>query len=47
MKFSPWDTKNMKRESKPGGHSGNKASGTEEIAGKYYKIRILKHGVYV
>lgn len=26
----------MKRESKPGGHSGNKASGTEEIAGKYY-----------
>lgn len=34
----------MKRESKPGGHSGNKASGTEETAGKYYKFKIHNHG---
>lgn len=32
----------MKRESKLGGHSGSKASGTEEITGKYLKFKILK-----
>lgn len=28
----------MKKENKPDGHCGNKASGTEETAGRCYKI---------
>jgi hypothetical protein len=32
----------MKRESKLGGHCGNKANGTEEITGKYLKFKTSK-----
>ena len=32
----------MKRESKLGGHCGSRASGIEEITGKYFKFKTLK-----
>lgn len=37
----------MKRESKPDGHYGSKASGTEETAGRCYKLKIPNHEIHV
>lgn len=37
----------MKRESKPDGHYGNKASGTEETAGRCYTFKTPNHSIHV
>lgn len=37
----------MKRESKPDGHYGNKASGREETAGRCYQFTTPNHEIHV
>lgn len=37
----------MKRESKPDGHYGNKASGIEETAGRCYTFKTQNHSIHV